>query len=187
MKCRDNTYTHTRPIRYRSDTDQIPIRWKPPSNTSVDIIPITFRNNSDQIPITYQSNTYTDKMAQITTKYRYNTDKLPIQYRYNTDWIPIQDVPLPFFRSSHHLFKSTCRDSHCVDPQICSGRVVQDRSRQRHSHWPGGPALLMERMEHTHCGRRFVDASLHVPSTFSPLEHFALSFQNRTVGSLLVK
>ena len=83
MKCRDNTYTHTRPIRYRSDTDQIPI--KPPSNTSVDIIPITFRNNSDQIPITYQSNTYTDKMAQITIKYQKITDKIPIQYRLNTD------------------------------------------------------------------------------------------------------
>ena len=58
--------TDQMPSRYRSDTDQIPI--KPPSlvNTSVDIIPMTFQNNSDQIPITNQSNTYTDKMAQIT-------------------------------------------------------------------------------------------------------------------------
>jgi hypothetical protein len=64
--------TNQIPIRYRSDTDQIPI--KPPSNTSVDIIPITFRNNSDQIPIKYRSNTYTDKVAQITIK-------LPIKYR----------------------------------------------------------------------------------------------------------
>jgi hypothetical protein len=47
--------------------------------------------------------------------------------------------------------------------KIRAGRVVQDRIRQRHNHWAGRPALLMERMEHTHCGRRFVDTSLDVP------------------------
>ena len=61
-----------------------------------------------------------------------------------------------------------CRDRNCYrDPQY-TGRVVrEDRSRQRHSHWSGGPVLLLERMEHTHCGRRFVDGSLDVPFSSS--------------------
>ena len=51
MKCRENTYTDQIPIRYRSDTDQIPT--KPPSNTSVDTnthnIPKQLRSNTDQV------------------------------------------------------------------------------------------------------------------------------------------
>jgi hypothetical protein len=44
----------------------------------------------------------------------------------------------------------------------------------------------MERMEHTYCGRRFVDTGLHVPlSSFH--EFLSFSFQNKTVGSFLVK
>ena len=51
MKCRENTYTDQIPIRYRSDTDQIPT--KPPSNTSVDTnthnIPKQLRSNTDHV------------------------------------------------------------------------------------------------------------------------------------------
>jgi hypothetical protein len=95
MKCRENTYTDQIPIRYRSDTDQIPTT--PPSNTSVDTnthnIPKQLRSNTDQIPIKYihwQNGTNNDK---ISTKYRHNTDKIPIEY-------PIQHVPLSLFPST---------------------------------------------------------------------------------------
>ncbi len=90
MKLRDNTHTDTIPIRHRSDTDQILIkyRWKPPikyvCRYNTHKIPKQLRSNTDQILIKYihwQNGTNNDK---ISTKYRYNTDTIPIEYRYST-------------------------------------------------------------------------------------------------------
>jgi hypothetical protein len=70
---------------------------------------------------------------------------------------PIYRCPLPPFSNPIANQGSACRDTNCcryVEDKllqmstICAGRVVQDRIRQ-HSHWTGGPSLLMERMEHT--------------------------------------
>jgi hypothetical protein len=92
--------------------------------------------------------------------------------------LPIWHCPLSLF--SNPILKPgliSCRDdSNCcryVQEQIvarssiCTGRVVQDRSR-RHNQWTGGPASLMVRMEKTHCGRLFVDTGLDVTLLFLP-------------------
>jgi hypothetical protein len=50
----------------------------------------------------------------------------------------------------------------------------------------GGPALLMERMEHTHYGRHFVDEDLDDSLLFFP-QRSLTSTKNRTVGSSLDK
>jgi hypothetical protein len=64
---------------------------------------------------------------------------------------------------------------------ICAGRVVQDRSKQRHNQWSGGPALLMERMEHTHYGRHFVDTVLDVFLLGNAIDKKMLSTINKIV------
>jgi hypothetical protein len=70
---------------------------------------------------------------------------------------------------AHNLLRNKLFAGQTASTESSNTRVwvVQDKSsRQQHNHWAGGPALLMERIEHTHCGRRFVDAGLDVPFFF---------------------
>jgi hypothetical protein len=106
--------------------------------------------------------------------------------------LPIWHCPLSPF--SNPIVKPgliSCRDdSNCcgyVQEQIvtrssCTGRVVQDRNRQQHNQWVGESGLLMERMEHTHCGRRFVDTGLDDSLLFCPQR----SITSTTSGSSLI-
>ena len=121
QKRRENTHTDTIPIKYRSDTDQIPIkcRWNPPikyvCRYNTNNIPKQLRSNTDHIPIKYmhrQNGTNNDK---ISTKYRYNTDTIPIEYRYST-------YPCLCFLLHVHSISSSRRTPACV--RFCQCIVV---------------------------------------------------------------